>query len=363
MAGQPRILRTCGGHGRLQGGAGVGHRLAEGDAEPALRHEEVGDRGRPVAGVHDADREGIGEGPALHQRIDHRIAARLEVGQRCHDGDELLDRAHALGATRRVRGQAAHGEPEGQRPAVRGHDVEAGRLGDHAQVGGDAVPQQGEGAEAAVLLAAHGREHDIALEVDARRPDGPHRRPHRRDAGLHVARPAGDQALAALDLERARDEGVSAPGVGVAGGHDVGVPVEQQGGPRAVAGEGGGHADGGRTRHLHAGEVAVALQSLDVDVPLVDGQALVAPAACEVLLHLDLGPRAAHRGEQEQLGEVGEQGVLVDPGDVVRGGVGHPRILSSREPRRQRVRNVGNAVSYPQEWAFSHGGSGVVRAS
>ena len=113
------------GHRELERGPGVLDRLVERDAEPALGDQQVGHAGRPVAGLHPADRQRVGHRPAGHQRVDVAVAVGLQPLQRGEQRHELLDRADALGTPGGVRREARHPQPEGQRTGVGGHQVAA----------------------------------------------------------------------------------------------------------------------------------------------------------------------------------------------------------------------------------------------
>ena len=93
----------------------------------------------PVAGPHGADLQGVRDVPAPHHGVDGPVAGRLQGPQHGEDQLELLHRADPAGAGAGVRGQAGHPQPEGERAAVGGQDVQRGRLGDHAGVGAPAA--------------------------------------------------------------------------------------------------------------------------------------------------------------------------------------------------------------------------------
>ena len=141
--------------------------------EASLGHQQVGDRRRPVAGVHRADRQRVGQRPAGHHRIDGLVAPSLEVGQGLPHRPEPLDGADPVGAAGGVGGPAVHAQPERQRTGVGRDHVQLGRLGDHAGVGRPAPPEEAERAHAAVLLALHRGQHDVARAAGRRTPAAP----------------------------------------------------------------------------------------------------------------------------------------------------------------------------------------------
>ena len=123
-------------------------RLVQGDAEPALGDEQVGHRGRPGSAADLTDRQRVGQRPAGDDRVGDGVAFALEIAQGGPHRPELLDRADAFEAPGGVRGPAGHPQPEGQRAGRGRHQVQAGRLGDHAGVGSPAAVEQREGARA-----------------------------------------------------------------------------------------------------------------------------------------------------------------------------------------------------------------------
>ena len=147
--------------------AGVFDGFVDGHADPSFGDEHVGHRRRPVAGVDRADAERVGDVPPRRHRVRVAVASRLEAYERLEQRQELLDRADALGATRRVGGLAGHDETERQRTRVGRDEIEAGGLGDHAGVGRPAAGEGAVGAETAVLLSQNGGHEDVAPELYA----------------------------------------------------------------------------------------------------------------------------------------------------------------------------------------------------
>ena len=127
--------------------------------------------------------------------------------QRVVDDAQLLDGRDALEAVGGVGGAAADRQQEGDRAGLRGHDLEPGGLGDDRHLGHVAGPDRGQHAGAAVLLAGHGHQHRLALQLGL----GVDQRPQRGQAGhhaaLHVQRAAPVQAAVA----QLRTERVGAP--------------------------------------------------------------------------------------------------------------------------------------------------------
>ena len=188
-------------------------------------------------------------------------------------------------------------------------DLEAGRLRHDREVGAEATARAGEAADAARLLVGVGADDDVAAQ-GAARGQRLGRDDHRRDATLHVARPAArDDAVAHLRVER-----VVLPAVLATGRDDVDVPVEQQRAAAAGAAEAGHElrptleADA-LDRHGMAGDV------LRRRLPDVDLRTGAAQPVGEVLLERGLLPRR-HLDARAGLGvEADERAGEVD--DVV----------------------------------------------
>ena len=138
--------------------------------------------------------------------------------------------------------------------------------------------------------------------------------PHGDHAGLHVAGAPGHDTVDTVDRHQSGLERIAAPCVRIARRDDVGVTVEQEGRPGAVAGEGRGHPDRCLALHLHARELGIALQCRHVDVPPVHGEAVGPPALGHVLLRSHLGGAPADRRDAQQVQQIGKDGALVDRG-------------------------------------------------
>jgi len=232
MVAQPRILRArlCDGDfQRLTRGCDG---LVDGDAHTALGDEQVGHRRRPVAAVHGADRNRMRKWPTRGQRIGRRMPTLLEVRDRLPDRPELLDRADAFSAARSMRRDAVHAQPKCQRTAIGGNDVEFGWFGDHACVGAPAALQRRVRTKPTVLFAEHRGQHEVAAQFHARVLDRL-RCVHVRDqAGFHIA------CSAAVHRAVTHLGGIGRvdPRIGVAGWHNVAVPVQHQRSTIAAAG-------------------------------------------------------------------------------------------------------------------------------
>ena len=174
--------------------------------------------------------------------------------------------------------------------------------GSTQRIGPPAPPQRRVGAESAVLLARHAGHQEVAAERGAGAAYGRHRGDRSDEAGLHVARAAAVQ-LAGHHLagERVR----AGPGREVAGRHHVHVPVEQQAGSVAAAGQPPDETPGLGALDLDAGEVRRGEQLVERQPPVVH----VRPGSREVRgehrLDLVLGVGAAHAGHPHELGQPG----------------------------------------------------------
>ena len=78
--------------------------------------------------------------------------------------EQLVERRDALAPLRGVGRAARDGQPERDRAGVGDDDVEVRRLGDDREVAGDAGPDRGERALAAVLLGRHEGDDELAVE-------------------------------------------------------------------------------------------------------------------------------------------------------------------------------------------------------
>ena len=184
-----------------------------------------------------------------------------------------------------------HLDPEGQRARVGDHQPAAGGLGDHGRVGAVAAGQGRERAEAAVLLADHAVHGERPLEPYA---GGEERRDDcqvGRDTGLHVAGPAAVEPAPVTSAEN----GSLPPQVsGSPGGTTSRWPCSTSAGvpspavtPRPA-----------RTPvplDLGPRKPGIGAEFVEVDLPVVHGQAGVAEHAGGDLDHLDLG-RCPHTG-------------------------------------------------------------------
>ena len=292
---------------------------------------------RPVAGLHPADRQRVGQRPARHQRVDVGVALGLEPLQRGEQRHELLDRADALGAPRRVGREARHPQPERQRTGVGRHEVEAGRLGHDAGVGAPAAAQRGEGAEAAVLLAGDAGQQQVAAQRDAGPAYGATPRPAPRPGRPSCRRRRGRAARRRRPgrrTGRACDHAAGSPT-----GTTSTCPLSISG--RAVAACRAGGRPGPtprRARPRRRGSRASASSSSQRQPPVVDLEAGRGELGGEQRLDLVLGVGAAHARDAHQLGQplLGGGRGRVDLGEHAGGPVGH-----GGEPRRTATRRRG----------------------
>ena len=338
VVAQPRVGGARLGDGLLQRRAGVLDRLVEGHAEPALGDQQVRHGRRPVAGLHPADRERVGQRPARHQRVDVAVAAGLQPPQRGQQGHQLLDGADTVGTPGGVRRPARHREPEGESPGVGRHQVETGRLRHHAGVRRPAAAQRRVRAETAVLLAGHAREQHVAAQRHARPAQRRDRGQGGDQAGLHVARPAAVQ-LAVDDPagERVR----SRPGRRVTHRHDVDVAVEHQRGAVPGAGQAADEPPRLVPVHLDAGEVGRGQQLLERQPPVVGLQPGRGEVGREQRLDLVLRVGAADARYGDQRGEPGLGGVSGSV-DLVE----HPRCPVGHGASLRRA----NSDGAPSDW-------------
>jgi hypothetical protein len=211
-------------------------------------------------------------------------------------GQNLSIGADAVGSAGGVGRQAAHPEAEGEGAGVGGDDVELGGLGNDAGVGRPAPLQQGEAAEAAVLLALHGCDEHVAPQGDAGAADGLHG-PVRASSPAfmsHAPRP-WMPVVAQLGRERI-------VGPGVRGRRSARRRRDRRAAAWAVAGAGeaADQPQASRARPPCRGSPG-APSRVEVDAPVVDLEAAVAPAARHRRLRLVLGVGAADARDANQV--------------------------------------------------------------
>ncbi len=275
---------------------GVGRRLSEPDAVAPLGDDPVQDGRGPLAARHDADDRRVRQPERRHERVGLGGVARRLVGlERTEHGEQVVERRDALAALAGVGRPARDGEAERDRAGVGDHDVEVRRLRDDREIARRAGPDRGQRALAAVLLAGHERDEELAAEPGRGpgRDERPDRPEDRRDAALHVAGAASVQPPVA-DLAAPR---IGGPGGGVAGRHDVDVAGQDD--PPAA---GAAHPADDDRQHGALG--------------LLAGPGRIGPDRGEVReRRLD-----RHPGRPEPLGQVGRDGLLAagdarDPDD------------------------------------------------
>ncbi len=321
-------------------------RLTDGHSHAPFRDQQVGHRRGPVAAVHGADGDRVSERPACGERVDGEVPARFELGDGRPQRPELLDGTHAVAPTRRVRGLTTDAQPEGERSTVRGDDVHLRGLRDHAGIGAPAALQRRVRAEAAILLAEHAGQQQVAAQPHARGLDGMDGVRRCNEAGLHVAGAATVHATVAdLRGERRID-----PCVGIAGGHHVDVAVEHQRCTVAGAVQPTDHAPRLATIHLHAGEVGTRSEVRQIDLPVIDVETVLGEVRRHVRLCVVLGVGAAHAGNAHHRGELVEHRLpqcfhcVENPGCCI----GHAASLASA--RRADVTRRGAAFSRRAPW-------------
>ena len=191
-----RVLGVGGAHRGLERGPRVGGVLPHADAHAPLEDQPVRHRARPLAGLHAADVDRIGQRERLHRGMrDVGVDPALVLREGGVDGHVPVDGAAPLQPHRGVGGAAADRALERQAPGLGADDGEAGRLGDEAGVVAVVVLERRERPEPAVLLARHAEQHDLG-----RRRRGGAQRGERVQAGdhprLHVDRAAPVDAAA-----------------------------------------------------------------------------------------------------------------------------------------------------------------------
>ena len=219
-----------------------------------------------------------------------------ELAQRGEDELRFLDRVDGAAvapvrlADPGVARPARNGDHRHEAAPARDPGVEPGRLRDDSGVSANAAGDRSEPADASGLLVRDRADHEVAGEAKAERGEDLGGEGHRRDAALHVARPAPvEPTVADLGLI-----GIARPALAWLAGDDVHVAVHEQAPAASAPGEAGRElrpaleVDVGR-REARSGDVSGRR------FPEIHLGACCTQAGGEILLEGSLVPRGRTR--------------------------------------------------------------------